>query len=182
MPRGIYDRSKMKKAAVPQAGGIPVAPKATKTGKGVTWKNKAVEAKSAMVPMNYTGGQTAEGTARPMSLRPMSLYDHMAQLKETRIGLSGPSLEHNPKLLQVIDSEIIDTIGSLKSWRETNFPVYGSDKTPLKPEKMELPPPPPTAPPISQFQPAPPQPPNTLPSPPLPFTPQAVQDVMKHQS
>jgi len=161
MPRGVYDRSKSKakreaEKATAQATGKPVAKK--------TWSRrpKAAAAASAAAP-------TPKISSSPVK----ELYDHLEVLKGARVDLAQPNLEHSPLALQAIDGEIISTITAMKTWREGRFPAH----QPVKSNGEEK-----TAKAAPSPAPAPVSAPVSTGVPPLPFTPQAVQEVMKQQA
>lgn len=157
MPRGVYDRSKMKAKRAAEAAAAGTAP--------------AAEKKSYKKVGRPAGVRAAPVTA--ISSNPIQeLYQHLEVLRLTRVGLSQPSMEHNPNVLQSIDGEITATVTSLKNWRESRFPTSNGKHEALgqgsqQKEKTS----------ISTPAPAPVQPGVGVP--PLPFTPAAVQEVMK---
>ena len=164
MPRGVYDRSHLKAKRA--------ATKATKeAGKATAAAALALSAapkKSAPV----SGGQIGGGDVQ-------ELYQHLASVTETRVRIAGQQVGHNEQLLRTIDSELSETISSLKSWREGRFP--GQQKAVAAP--VEAPPVSPRVPaPAPVAAPAPAPVPAPVSAPPLPFTPQAVQEVVKQAS
>lgn len=169
MPRGVYDRSKSKakrdaEKAAQNASSLSPGP--GKKTKGKQAKSVSAAAKTATVATGQIGGE-----------RNVELYRHLQEMNALRAGLVGPA-GHNENLLAVVDGEIIETVKTLKSWRERAYPTAsapgptapsnGTAKTAPVPAPM----PAPTA--------APAQTPG-VPAPPLPFTPQAVQELQKTQ-
>lgn len=173
MPKGVYDRSKAKK-------------------KASTEKTTAVAAAPALLTKRaYKKAATTQLVSKAavldtptVSQGPHDLYVHLSNLTAARTSLSGGGADHNPQVLGSVDAEIQATITNLRTWREAAYPapVVISAKTEVTVAK-------PAAPAVEtakavpvaqQAAPAPYVPPT--PPAPLPFTPQAVQDVLKHTS
>lgn len=152
MPRGQYDRShlKAKRAAAKAAKAADTAT----TAAGIALSTKA----STASPEKH-GHNVVE------------LYSHLASLVQARTALGSAQIEHNPAMLSNIDGEISGTVASMKIWRESTFPSLTDAKMPAEqaaPAKTRSAPLPA---PITGAVPPPPAP--------LPFTPQAVQEVLK---
>lgn len=171
MPRGVYDRSALKaKRAATKA--TKAATKATVAAEMAITKSKQVAKEEAV------GGSLGEtyGFTDVHALR-----SHLGHLVGAWEKIAGNTQgQHNPALLASLDSEIIATVSSLKTWREAAFPAQ-EKKAPTAPaaapatSTMK-----PVAAPLTPPAPAPmPAPaPGAAPAP-LPFTPAAVQEVMK---
>jgi hypothetical protein len=170
MPRGVYDRSKSKaKRAAVSTGATPAAIEA-KPAKKWTRKTKILPGN----PESISFSGTASGRA---GTSVTELYTHLGQLTQTRAALTSPSASHNEALIGEVDRELSQTIASLRTWREGSFPIAQAEKqSPQSSPAM-------TSPKFTQPAPvAPASGPNAGSLPPLPFTPQAVQEVMKNQS
>jgi hypothetical protein len=173
MPKGVYDRSKAKKkASTEKTFATATAPVPTKRA----YKKAATQ---QLAPK-----ATALLDTPTVSQAPHELYNHIQILSQTRANLSGVG-DHNPAVLGALDSEIQNTVVSLKNWREANYPTTTvTAKTDNGTVTKQIPviaeTPVAKAPVVQQAAPAPYVPPT--PPAPLPFTPQAVQDVLKHTS
>lgn len=171
MPRGIYDRSHLKaKRAAKKEGKVPgmvASPIAATSPMPKTTRVEKVQQEQQ--PDVLVCGSVDQ------------LYRHLSSLTATRIGLSDQQANHNEELVGHLDREISDTVSSLRSWRESNFPsVQKAQKvaTAVAPHPTIHPP---TATPLPAPVPASIVPSSATP-PPLPFTPQAVQEILKQQS
>jgi hypothetical protein len=170
MPRGVYDRSKIKaKREIEKAVSPLSAPtkgkkaKQVKQAKGVSAASSATEAR-----VEISSAKNAE------------LYKHLQEMNSLRAGLVGPA-GHNDQLLGVVDGEIIETVRTLKGWRESTFPDKSDQKMPAATapnQGMKAAPAPVQAPIGAAHVPAPAP---VAPTPPLPFSPQAVQELQKAQ-
>lgn len=156
MPRGVYDRSKLKakRAAAQPAHG------ASKTTKPVSHSAGS-----------YGAGQSTGITASGSGSSVLDLHTHLVQLTQTRVQLSGQNIAHNQQLLTTIDAELAATISSLRSWRQSRFPEDAKAERTAElgqgPQAM------------SEAQVPQPQQPQAQTAPaPLPFTPANVQGHM----
>jgi len=173
MPRGVYDRSAIKAKRS--------ATKATKAA------NKAVVAAEMAISKTRgnnkaevgVGYQAQEGSGQTsVSYDIYELRKQVEALVNAREKLAGNNQgQHNPTLITAFDTELLATIGSMKTWRETTFPVAEKKATATPTQQAQKQ----AAPaPTTQTAPAPAPAPAPGPAPaPLPFTPAAVQEVMK---
>jgi hypothetical protein len=155
MPRGVYDRSKV-----------------AKTPKKASSK-PAFEAVTVQVPA------TVKTKAPVASSDVQELYGHMRELTAARVALAAPGADHNPSVLKIVDSEIEATARSFGHWRESKFPTPAPEaKLTVAPLSKAVITAPVAAAPIHAPAPAP-LPAPSIPAPPLPFTPSAVQEALK---
>lgn len=163
MPRGQYDRShlKAKRAAAKAAKS---ATKATVAAEMVLSKSKSYASK--------------EYDATPEKPVSHDIYELRKQIECLAAALekisNNTQSQHSPTLLTAFETEIIATLGTMKTWREAAFPV-AEKKAPAAPAAAPAP---------VATKPATPPMPAPLPATgvapaPLPFTPAAVQEVMK---
>ena len=178
MPRGVYDRSALKAKRS--------ATKATKAAnKAVVAAEMAITKSKAKADGPVTGYAQAQGglseSYGSLGSDIVSLRTHLSHLVAAWEKIAGNTQgQHNPALLAVFDSEIIATVSSLKTWRESTFPSAEKKATAAPaaapaaaPTKVAAPlSPPAPAPMPAQVQ------QGAAPAP-LPFTPAAVQEVMK---
>lgn len=130
MPRGVYDRSKVKTA--PKAKAAAVAAPAEKVGKRPYKRRNAA-------------ASVGVGVGSAPSVPAQELRDHTSFLVSLR-----PALVTNPILLASLDSEIKEMLEKAGAWRKETFkeapPVVEA-----APAKEPIPPPSKTAPvPLSQ--------------------------------
>jgi hypothetical protein len=164
MPRGVYDRSatKAKRSATKAT---KAATKATVAAEMVLSK---VGAQKASKSESVSGGHDV-----------LDLRSHLASLVSAWEKIAGNTQgQHSPTLLSSLEAELVATVGSLKTWRESAF------AQPAAKEETKKAPAAPAAAPAPAMK-AAALPPAPLPVPagvapaPLPFTPAAVQEVMK---
>jgi hypothetical protein len=149
MPRGVYDRSKVK--AAPKAKTATAVP-AEKVGKR-PYKRRAVAATAASL--------TGVGSAP--SIPAQELRDHTSFLVSLR-----PALVTNPDLLGRLDGEIKEMLEKAGAWRKSAFSEAPAALASAESPKEPIPPPSKAAPvPLSQ------------PVAPIPFTPANVSDLQK---
>lgn len=177
MPRGVYDRSKMKKPGITTAAPTKAPVKAGKPGRkpkalAVSENlNKAMEA--------IATSETASKYASPIySVQP--LYQHMASLTEARKSIAEQQASHNAALIGAIDTELAQTVKSLTAWREGNFPIeFIKPASKIVAEEPTKAPAVPPAPVLPVAPVATPVQATGTPVPPLPFTPQTAHEVVK---
>lgn len=177
MPRGVYDRSKMK--AKRSETKEPVAVKATKR------RYKKFE-KQVAAPEPEVGGSEQVKMA---SSTYEALYggDGITALRSQLGALTAAwekiagvqTHQNNPALLAAIDGEIIATVGSMRQWRENTFSPTAKVAPAAAPKAAKAEAAPKVSIPTSPPAPAPIPPQMTGSPAPLPFTPQAVQEVLK---
>lgn len=176
MPRGVYDRSKKKDSAAVAAPKAPKAAKVTKALKGqldLPVLAKVSEDVQATDSVGYKSYNPA----------PHDLYTHLTTLTQARLTVNSQQSAHNETLLSAIDSELIETTKALRVWRESRYPAEVKVAKVVEPAKVEVKETPVAAAPALPAFPQPISAPvAAIPAPPLPFTPQAVQEVMKHQA
>lgn len=181
MPRGVYDRSKMKskKAASKEAATAPAALSAAPQKK--TWKSKPGPKPKRKPIFTGTAG-TVSASIGGMAADVNELYQHLHSVTQARVQIGGQQAAHNEQLLATIDGEIAGTVTSLKIWREQRFPVLPTaEKQEASKEEPKKAAAPASNGGTQHAAPAPAPVPQVTPgAPPLPFTPAAVQEVMKN--
>jgi len=188
MPRGVYPRKKKEGTPIAPTAKAPKAAKLTKAVSKLTATELSEKVETLPTKQYDEAGSFG---FKSYDSGPRSLYDHLGHLTQARLTVNSQPAGHNEKLLSVLDEEIMETISSLKAWRQAAYapavtitgaqPAIQIAAAEDKPAQavavpaVERPAPPPA--PVATPAPAP-----TAAVPPLPFTPQAVQEVMKHQA
>jgi hypothetical protein len=163
MPRGVYDRSAVKAKR-----------SATKATKAATKATVAAE----MVLSKVGAQKAAKSESVSGGADILDLRSHLAARVSAWEKIAGNTQgQHSPTLLSSLEGELVATVGSLKTWRESAFAQAAAKeekKAPAAPAAAPAP-----AMKAAALPPAPlPVPAGVAPAP-LPFTPAAVQEVMK---
>jgi hypothetical protein len=165
MPRGQYDRSHLK----------------AKRAAGKAAKSATKASAAAEMVLSKVGAQKAPKASDTVSggTDILDLRSHLSALVNAWEKIAGNTQgQHSPTLLSSLEGELVATVGSLKTWRESAFAQPAAEepvkKAPAAPAAAPAP-----AMKAASLPPAPlPVPVSVAPAP-LPFTPAAVQEVLK---